>query len=440
MIFTAWLREVALSWLKSRHGDEDSTGPTTIDVVGSIDSGKGSCLVVRSGGMTVAIDCGGSPENGNEESKRAKEKIVAEILSARPKFLPITHFHFDHWGCLPEIVEAYRSRRLPLPSIVSTDTTWKLLERYLFEGSSMSNAMLLTLGFRGQSDRIRLIPSKHTVPGSAAVLLLGKKNILYTSDCWDIELPDDLPKIDTLILDSTGAEKSEPRRDIEGEIRQNILALAKETLERDGDADVYVTMFSTQLERAMWLENETVKMTGMYPCINGSSLMNNLDCIRPEVRWSRWSRVALTTGIWAQGQKHWDGESASALVRMANGTDRRCQLKKGDLVILSGSIPTWSPTITAQIKEMCEKIYALGVRLVVDTSAPEEWSMFAERREVHAGGHGNFPEITGLINKIRPRQVLPFHASPRAREKVAEYCQSKGIGVISTRHSSLITL
>ena len=118
------------------------------------------------------------------------------------------------------------------------------------------------------------------------------------------------------------------------------------------------------------------------------------------------------------------------MVRLSNGADRQCELKKGDLVVLSGSIPVWSPFLTEQIKTMCQRISAIGVRLVVDTSAPEDWSQFAERREVHTGGHGNMPEIVSMIQKIKPKLVLPFHASPEAREKVADYCRGRGISVI----------
>ena len=77
--------------------------------------------------------------------------------------------------------------------------------------------------------------------------------------------------------------------------------------------------------------------------------------------------------------------------------------------------------------------------MVVDTTAPKSWEEFAERKEIHAGGHGNMPEITSLIRQIQPKKVLPFHASPQARAKVAAYCLKQGIEAIMP-DESLITV
>ena len=397
---------------------------TTLYVVGDMNAGRGSCLFVVSGGKTIALDCGGDPSNGNGAASEIAVRIVAEVAARRMKYLVISHYHFDHFGALRKIVEGCREKRIPLPAIVCTDITWSLLERYIFEDASLSSPMLMRLGFRAKPDNIRLIPNRHSVPGSAGVLVLGKKNVLYASDCWDIDLPDDLPPIDVLIMCSTGACNEYPRQDIELRIRANILALIKETLVNDDRSNVYVAMISSQLSRATWLELGVTELTGFPPIIKGRSLAENLDIVRPKVGGHRSGRAALTTGVWAQGLGHWEG--ASAMVRLAEGTDKQRKLKKGDLVILSASIPVWSPALTAQIKIMCQKIDSLGASVVVDTSAPESWSQLAKRIPVHTGGHGNMPEIASMIERINPKQVLPFHASPEAREKVAEYCRGRG--------------
>ena len=419
----------------------------TLRNIGSADAGGGSCLMWCDNGLAVAIDCGASPSNKNGDSQETAERIVAEIVATRPKFLVISHFHYDHWGVLTRLVIEYRKRRIPLPAIVCTDITWKLLERYLFEDTRLSMQMLVNLGFRAQSDKVKLIPNKHSVPGSVAALLLGTKNVLYTSDFWALDLPDDLPSIDVLVIDVTGAEDMDPHEDIEMEARTNIMSLATETLKGDAGANTYVAMFSTHLERATWLEREIQALTGNLPMINGRSLVENLKAVRQDVGGYHTRRFVLTTGAWAQGQAHWDGMGSSALVRMANGTDRRCRLKPGDTVIISASIPMWSRYLPAQIREMCLKIRAFGVRVVVDISAPEKWEQLGiERRKVHSGGHGSMHEIADTINRVlsmnrgHSLKVLPFHASPEAREKVAEYCRGRGISVISDSQLPEITL
>ena len=415
---------------------------TTLCVVGSSESGQGSCVFLNRGDTTVVLDCGGSSASGSGRSQKALETIAAAMLAVRTKLLlVISHFHHDHWGALPAIVEAFRKVRRPLPSIVSTDTTWKLLERYLFEGTRMSGVMLELLGFRSQSDNVKLFNNSHSVPGSASVLVrLGSDNIFYSSDCYDIELPDNLPKVDLLIMDSTRADRPGFRKNNEDIIRQNILALIRETLDRSPSAKIYIAMFSTQLDRAMWIEQETIKLTGLPPMINGLSLFNNLNEVRTPIKGRHNNRVVLVTGAWAQGQEYWDGMGSSALVRLSNGTDRRCQLTSQDTVVISASIPTWSNQLASQIRIMCERLKSFGVRLVLDTSAPAGWDWFAERREVHSGGHGYRGDILELIRRINPRQVMPFHASRRALEIVAKHCREMGIGVIMPKQGILVTL
>jgi len=411
-----------------------------IRIIGSVLSGQGSCLLVESNGLKVVLDCGSNSTNLNVAGKVSTQSVAEQILQARPDFIVPTHFHADHAG-FQRVVETYRTARLPFPPFIATDVTWKLVQQRWF-GQQLPSILAKRMGFRGESNRIRLIPTKHSVIGSAGVLVLGPKNVLYTSDFWAMELPADLPKIDMLIVNCTTVRKSEPRDDKEVRIRQNVLGLIKETLVKNSSANCYVAMFSTQLERAMWLEQETLKLTGRLPVILGISLINNLDAVRPDSGQPRSSRIALTTGVWAHGEDYLanEREGISALVKLANDIDRYRQLKPGDLVVLSGSIPTWHHELPRLIESMCRKLRAMGVRLVVDVSAPSNWEQFAERREVHAGGHGNMPEITDLIDRVKPKMVMPFHASHEDREVVAKYCESRGIKVIKVEQSSIITL
>jgi len=410
-----------------------------IQVIGSMDSGQGSSLLIRDGGLTVALDCGASPFNGNGLSVgQTTERIVREMVNAKPQFLVVSHYHHDHWGAIPQLFEQLRRNRSPLPTIVSTDLTFALLQRHINPG--FLYGWFHRISHQRETDQIKLIPNKHSVPGSAAVLFHGKKTVFYTGDLYELDYKDPLPETDLLIVDSTGSMREESRQDKEALIRQNIVVLISETLKKDRFANAYIALFSTQLERAAYLQQEAKVITGSSPMINGTSLFQNLSVFNRTVSVYFSSRVVLCTGIWAQGENNWFGEGASALVRISNGTDRYCQLKKGDLVILSGSIPTWSLSLSSQIEAMCLRLSQIGARVIVDTSAPEEWSRFAERKEVHSGGHGNFPEIVSVIKNLKPKQVLPFHASQEARQKVADYCKSKGISVISATQSSIITL
>ena len=244
-------------------------------------------------------------------------------------------------------------------------------------------------------------------------------------------------KPDLLIIDSTGALKQETRPNKEAKVCQNILELTSGHIRKNPRAKAYVALFSTQVERVQALSKGIKSITGLAPKIVGMSLVQNLKAFDSSIVSDLRSPVSFCTGVWAQGAGN-VFDSSSALVRLANGTDKFDMIESGDLVILSGSIPTWSPTLSFQIQGMCEKLVGRGARVIVDTSAPMDW-LFTERKEVHSGGHGHFPEIQSVIDRTSPKQVFPFHASQRARDEVAKYCKGKGIDVAYANQSQTIT-
>ena len=407
----------------------------TIKVVGSMDAGGGACLLVQDGQKRpIVFDCGASPGNRNGA---VMEKIIRTIIALQPELMALTHFHYDHWGSIPRVFDEMNMRGIPYPTIVSSDMSFELLRQHI-PGWDCCDRPVRHLE---RTSQLEMVPSKHSMPGSAGVLFHGRKNIFYTGDCYGIDIPSSFPEIDFLVVDSTGAMRDEPRVDNEDEIRSNIMALISETLRGNRSSRVYVALLSTKIERASYLHKKIKTLTCLHPAIKGASLLQNTDIFMGGIpRTGFKSRVTLLTGVWAQGESKWFREDASALVRIANGNDWGYPLREGDLVILSGSIPTWSPPLMAQIKAMCLKLRTRGARVVVDTTAPESWANFSERKEIHAGGHGNMPEIADLIARIQPKLVLPFHADRMAREKVALHCKQQGILSVPDDALPVITL
>jgi len=388
-----------------------SAGKAFIRNIGSRLPGQGSCVFVESDGLRVVVDCGVNLQNKGT-GRYSTEELAAQIVATWSGFIILTHFHVDHWAGLQAVIRAYQKAGMPIPPIIATDITWALLQRQPF-------AVWLV---RGQSDRIQLIPNRHSVEGSAGALILGSENVLCTSDFWAMDLPKDLPKVGVLIINCTKAYEPNPKEDKEQKIQDNILALIRETLLHE-KANFYGAMFSTHVRRALDLERKIEQMIGFLPVIMGASLRANLDVIRPDFSGRRSERVVLLTGVWAHDD--------AALMRLANGEDYERYLKPGDTVALAGSIPTWNPELTAQIEAMCRKLKYIGVRLVVDVTAPKAWEQWGcERKEIHNSGHGHMPEIAGVIDQVQPEKVVISHASPEACAIVECYCRSKGIIVL----------
>jgi mRNA degradation ribonuclease J1/J2 len=398
-----------------------------VEVIGSMESGGGTCFLVKTrNGPPIVIDCGANPGDCNSP---VNQQIISAVIDNQPGVVAATHFHFDHVGGLVKVAEKVAERGIPYPTIVSTPFTFRLLQAHI-------NSRWMFVGHKIRTKRVSLVPVRHSVPESAGVLVQDDKTVFYTGDFYGIDLPATLPRVDLLIVDSTGALRDTPRADNEDKIRQNIIGLISQTLWNNNQARAYVALFSTQLERAAYLQDGVEHLGGWPAAVKGASLWQNMNCFKP-IRTNSRSRVTLATGVWAQGEDKRFGDDASALVKIANGYHRDCQLRMGDLVILSGSIPTWAPRLLPPIESMCRKLKALGARVVVDTTAPESWEEFAERQKIHAGGHGNMPEITELIERVKPRMVMPFHASPEARAKIATWCKGQGYAVANGQDITL---
>ena len=417
--------------------EKNLTGsPVSIQIAGSTESGGGTCLVVKDTNESVVIDCGANPRELGE----FRQRMAQAILKARPNHVVITHGHYDHMGSLPDTINYFERQGIVFPPIVATQTTYDLIRRQL---EKKNRCKLTHLTETGQ---IKMVENRHSIPGSAGILLnlRGNKTIFYTGDFHGFPSLD-LPSVDLLIIDSTGAMRKEPRKDNEVLIRKNIVNLIEETLERNPRASVYVALFSTQLERAAYLEIEALRLTNFQAGIAGMSLWESLLAYRKDMAPARSGRFTLVTGVWAQGEANWYGEDRSVLVKMSRKEYPNCKFKKGDLVILSGSIPTWSPSIATNIFSMCKRICDMGVRVVVDTSAPEIWAFSGiEKMAVHCGGHGNLPEILSVVDAIRAKnpnvKVMPMHGSQQSLNEVAWNCIERDLDVIEASQGSIITV
>jgi len=418
-----------------------------IEVIGLVGAGQGSCLILKDGNDTMVIDCGASPAN-SPESKLMLQRIVSCIINARPQYIVVSHYHFDHVGGLVPTLKEFVRMGLPLPTIIATNMTWQLLKKSLsvagFRTDAFSSNSYRYVKHQVSTDKVTLLDVSHSVPGSASVWYRGSKNVLYTADFRKMELPSQLSNIDFLIIDSTGAMRNEPWEDTEVLAQKTIMDLAQETFARDSFASVYVALFSTQLCRAFGLEQAVKNATGYFPKLHGAALFQSLQAFRGHISGNTTERFNLVTGVWAQGEGNRSRMEGSALVKLSYGTTHDTKLKPGDMVILSGSIPAWSGDLMGQINSMCKRIHEMEVQVVIDSSFPKVEGSFARRAKVHCSGHGNLPEIVSAIDAVSAKspnlQVMPFHGREDALGRVVAYCKSRSIDVIPACQGLVITL
>ena len=97
--------------------------------------------------------------------------------------------------------------------------------------------------------------------------------------------------------------------------------------------------------------------------------------------------IILTTGS--------QGEDASALARIGNGTHQMVRIKKNDTVVLSSTpIPGNERAVTSVINNLCR----LGAKVI-----------HSKMMDVHTSGHGAQEDLKLMITMVHPKYLVPVH-------------------------------
>jgi len=107
------------------------------------------------------------------------------------------------------------------------------------------------------------------------------------------------------------------------------------------------------------------------------------------------------------------GETTSILGRLARGTQRQFDIKKGDTVVLS------SKTIPGNEEAVFSTINALfrrGANVIYEEIAP-----------VHVSGHGSQEDLKLLLNLTKPKYFIPAYGEIRHLKQAAILAKQTGI-------------
>ncbi len=107
------------------------------------------------------------------------------------------------------------------------------------------------------------------------------------------------------------------------------------------------------------------------------------------------------------------GETMSALARMAQGEHKQVRIKASDTVVLSSSpVPGNEKTVAGIVNALMEK----GARVI-----------YNEIADVHASGHANQEELKLMQALLRPRFFMPVHGEERHLHYHAELATQMGV-------------
>ena len=384
--------------------------------------------VFEFGSDIIIVDCGmGFPD----EDMYGVDIVLPDFAylkanANRIRGLILTHGHEDHIGAVP-----YLMRELNIP-IYTLPLTAALIELKLEEQDLLYNTQIFTkkagTSFRLGCFTVEFIHVNHSIPDSVALALgtpLG--TVIHTGDFKIDVTPISGGMIDltrfgqlgnqgvlALLSDSTNAEQS-GHSDSERKVGQSF-----DKLFTGCDQRIIITTFASNVHRLQQIitvaakHNRKVAITGrsMENILRVSTVLGYMDIpenvmtdIEHINKLPKNQVVIISTGS--------QGESMSALYRMAFSEHKQVQITPGDRVIISASaIPGNETTISRVIDELFHK----GAEVIYD-----------RHTDLHVSGHACQEEHKMMLALTRPKYFIPVHGEYRMLVRHAELGRIMGV-------------
>ena len=376
----------------------------------------------------VVVDCGiGFPD----EELYGIDLVIPDISYLRQnkdkiRGIVITHGHEDHIGALP-----YVMRELDVP-IYATSLTAGIIELKLEEFDLLYNTQIFT---KKAGDRFKLgcfeiefIHVNHSIADSVALAIktpIG--TVIHTGDFKIDVTPIQGEMIDlarlgqlgkqgvlALLSDSTNVEKP-GHTESERKVAEKFDELFKGCEKR-----IIVTTFASNVQRIQQIVNVAAKYKRKV-AVTGRS-MENMIKVAIELGYMGVPEGVLVDLNQIKGQPKdrtviistgSQGESMSALYRMAFSEHKQINIDAGDRIIISASaIPGNETTISRVIDELFHK----GAEVIYD-----------RHTDLHVSGHACQEEQKMMLALTKPKFFIPVHGEYRMLCKHAELGRMMGV-------------
>ena len=377
----------------------------------------------------IVVDCGLSFP---EDDMLGVDLVIPDITYLQRnvdkiKGLIITHGHEDHIGSVP-----YLLKQINIP-VYAPKLAMGLIRNKLEEHRILRSSTLIevTQGEKikfGKNFEVEFIRSTHSIPDSVMLAIKTPVGtILHTGDFKVDYTPIDGKIMDfgriaelgnegilALMSDSTNAERKgfTMSESSIGPVFDNLF---------DGCTKrIVVATFASNVHRVQQIVSSAVKYKRKI-AICGRSMINMImtakelgyiDCpddifidIDTMSTYNDEQLVIITTGS--------QGETMSALTRMAAGDHRKVKITPNDLVIISANpIPGNEKSVSKVIDDLMQ----IGAEVVYSALA-----------DVHVSGHACQEEQKLIFALTKPKFFIPVHGEYRQLRAHAETAQMMGI-------------
>ncbi len=416
---TLEIRELNAEPLERKTAHIPDIAPDVIRIIplGGVEEIGKNMTAIEIGDDIIVIDAGMFFANGETPGidyvipntrylEERKHKIRALI---------VTHGHLDHIGGVPLVLS-----RIGNPPVYSRNLTVLMMRKRQAEFPHLPALNAITVE-KDESITIGKIKVKfwgvtHTIPDSMGIIIDTPYGWIVNPGDYKLDQIDGIVSADeekeykifdnakTLLLmtDSTNIE-NEGFAMPEVKVHQGIEGI----LRREKNNRIFMAAFASHITRLIKVI-EIAESLGKKVVLEGRSMKSNIDIITQagllktqkgtmisadEIdRYPDHQILVLITGA--------QGEEFGGLNRLAQKSNKKLSLKKGDRVILSASV---IPGNERAVEKMKDGLSRQGVKLISYRTPGEEI--------VHATGHGNKEDVKWLHKKVNEKFFIPIHGN-----------------------------
>ena len=384
--------------------------------------------VYEYGGDIIVVDCGmGFPD----DDMYGIDVVIPDVSyliknQSKIRGIFITHGHEDHIGALPYVL---RSINAP---IYATRMSRGLIRRKLEEHRLLSKTKLITCEagdvVKAGKFSVEFIHVNHSIADAVAFAIkCPVGTCVHTGDfkidstpiqggMMDLARLGELGKegVLALLADSTNVERSGFTRS------ERSVGASFDALFRGCEERIIVTTFASNVDRIQQIIDVAARY-GRKVAVTGRS-MENIMKVSTELGYMnvpdgvlmdlnhikslpKHKVCIITTGS--------QGETMSALTRMAFNTHRQVDLMPGDRVIISASA---IPGNENAIGNVVNELYRKGAEV-----------MNERELALHVSGHACQEELKIVHALVKPKFFIPVHGEQRHLKTHAKLAQQMGM-------------
>ena len=363
----------------------------------------------------IVVDCGLSFP---EDDMLGVDLVIPDITyiirnQEKLKGMVITHGHEDHIGSVPYFLKQVNTpiygTRLTLGLIKN-----KLAEHRLVESTKLNEVNPGETIKLGRHFKVEFIQSSHSIPDSVMLAIhTPVGTVLHTGDFKVDYTPMDGKLMDfgrlaelgnkgvlALMSDSTNAERKGFT------MSESTVGEVFEKLFTNCTKRIVVATFASNVHRVQQIVNCAVKYKrkiavcgrSMINMITTARELGYIDCpdnlfidIDMINNYTDDQLLIITTGS--------QGETMSALTRMASGTHRKVKITPNDLVIISAN-PI--PGNEKNVSKVIDSLMQIGAEVV-----------YSALEDVHVSGHACQEEQKLILALTKPKYFIPVHGEYR---------------------------